>query len=192
MSSEKRQFFRIQQDVIFDFKPVSTDAVAHISPEQHFDHANTFRLTTQFQLLDNDSHLVLEQLRKENGTLAHYLDTLNHKLNLLTQQLLANEAVSAHDRESGKVDLSQGGIGFSSNQAIGIESWLAVKLVFLPSYTALLTYAQVTRNHIQADGSYLIGARFHQLNDEQHRLIARQVMTTQRLQTKQVKRQVHH
>jgi len=190
--SEKRQFFRIQQDVIFNFKAVSTDAVSHISAEQHFDHASTLGLLSQFQQFDNDLHSTLEVIRQDNLAVADYLDMLNQKMNLLSQQMLSNEAVSANDSESGRIDLSQGGIGFESAQPLGIESWIAVKLVFLPAYTGLLTYAQITRNQMQADGSYLIGARFHQLNDEQHRLLARQVMQAQLVEKRQQKSQVHH
>ena len=190
--NEKRQFFRIQQDVIFNYKAVSTDTVSHISAEQHFDHASTLGLFSQFQQLDNDLHSTLEIIRKDNIGIADYLEMLNHKMNLLSQQMLSNEAVSVNDTENGRIDLSQGGIGFESQQPLGIESWIAVKLVFLPAYTGLLTYAQVTRNQRQHDGSYLIGARFHQLNDEQQRLLARQVMQAQLMEKRLEKGQIHH
>lgn len=190
--SEKRQFFRIQQDVIFNFISVCTDAVSHISAEQHFDHSSTLGLFSQFQQLDNDLHSTLEIIRQDNIGIADYLDMLNQKMNLLSQQLISHEAVSVNDSDSGRIDLSQGGIGFNSSQPLGIESWIAVKLVFLPAYTGLLTYAQVTRNQMQEDGSYLIGARFHQLNEEQQRLLARQVMQAQLTEKRQQKSQIHH
>lgn len=190
--SEKRQFFRIQQDVIFNFTAVSTDDVSHISAEQHFDHAGTLGLFSQFQQLDNDMYATLDIIRKENLAIANYLDMLNQKMNLLSQEMLSHEAVSVNDSESGRIDLSQGGIGFESSKPLGIESWIAVKLVFLPSYTGLLSYAQVTRNQPQADGTYAIGARFHQLNEEQYRLLARQVMQAQVMQKRDTKGQVHH
>ena len=190
--SEKRQFFRIQQDVIFNFKCVNTDAVTHISPEQHFDHAGSLGLFCQFQQLDNDSHAILEHIQQENQAVARYLTVLNQKINLLSQQMLANDAVAASDTESGRIDLSQGGVGFTTSHPIGIESWLAVKLVFLPTYIGLVTYAQVTRNQLQDDGSYLIGARFHQLNEEQERILSKQVMQTQIVEKRQQKSQIHH
>jgi hypothetical protein len=189
---EKRQFFRIQQDVIFNYKAVNTDAVTHISAEQHFDHSTTLGLFSQFQQLDNDSHFALEQIRKDNLLVADYLDMLNQKLNLLSQQMLSNEAVSAHDSESGRIDISQGGLGFSSSHAMGIESWIAFKLVFLPNYVGLVGYAQITRNQIQQDGNYLVGARFHDLNDEQQRVLARQVMQTQMTMKQFKKSEVQH
>lgn len=113
-------------------------------------------------------------------------------MNLLSQQMLANEAVAANDSESGRIDISQGGIGFNTSHPIGIESWIAVKLIFLPSYVGLLSYAQITRNQQLEDGSYLIGARFHQLNDEQERILSRQVMQTQMTIKRQQKSQIHH
>lgn len=190
--SEKRQYFRIQQDVIFDYRAVSTDDVSHISAEQHFDHANALGLISQFQQLDNDSHKLLESIQHENPSVAAYLGILNQKLNRLSQQLLANEAVSAHDSESGRIDLSLGGVGFSTIEHLGVESWFAVKLVFLPSYVGLVTYAQVTRCEPQIDGSYLIGARFHQLNEEQQRILSRQVLQSQANQKVTHKIEVRH
>lgn len=77
--TEKRQFFRIQQDVIFNFKCVNTDAISHINPEQHFDHSGTLGLLSQFQHLDNDTHSTLEHIRKENLLVADYLSMLNQK-----------------------------------------------------------------------------------------------------------------
>lgn len=189
---EKRQFFRIQQDVIFNFKAVSSDEMSHNKAESHFDHSSTLGLFSQFQQLDNDLHPTLEIIRKEHLAIGDYLDMLNQKMNLLSQQMLSNEAVSAHDSESGRIDLSQGGIGFDSPKPLGVESWVAVKLVFLPAYTGLVTYAQVTRNQEQLDGTYLIGARFHQLNEEQERLLAKQVMQSQLMQKHSSKVEVHH
>lgn len=190
--NEKRQFFRIQQDVIFNYKAVCTDDVNHIKAEQHFDHASTLGLFSQFQQLDNDLHSTLEIIRQDHLGIADYLDMLNQKMNLLSQQLISNDAVAVNDSDSGLIDLSQGGIGFESPTPLGVESWIALKLVFLPAYTGILTYAQVTRNQLQSDGQYLIGARFHQLNDEQQRMLARQVMQAQLLEKRQEKSQVHH
>ncbi len=193
--TEKRQYFRIQQDVIFNFKCVSTDSIHQISAEQHFDHANTYGLFAQFQQLDNDSNALLQGIRQDNSAIAQYLEVLNKKVNLLSQQMLAKEAVSVNDRDNGKIDLSQGGIAFVNHEPLGIESWIAVKLVFMPAYSAILTYAQITRNQKLDNGDYLIGARFHQLNDEEQRVIAKQVIETQIIQKQQsqdIKSKVHH
>lgn len=190
--NEKRQYFRIEQDVIFNFKPVNTDATSHISAEQHFDHAGALGLFSRFQQLDNDSHALLNEIHQQSPLVASYLDILNQKLNLLSQQSLSNEAVSAYDSDSGRIDLSQGGLGFNADSPIGIESWLAIKLVFVPSYTGIVAYAQVTRNQLQADGSYLIGARFHSLNEEQEKTLAKQVMQAQLLQKRRSKSLIHH
>lgn len=190
--SEKRQYFRIQQDVIFNFKVVSTDDVCHINADQHFDHADALELVSQFQRMDNDCNGLLNQIKQEQPITASYLEIINQKLNRLSQQLLAHEAVAVNDSESGKIDLSLGGIGFNSDRMIGVESWLAVKLVFLPAYVGLITYSQVTRTQAQEDGSWLIGARFHQLNNEQQRVLSRQVMQAQFESRESFANQVRH
>ena len=171
---------------------VHTDDVNQSSAEEHFDHAGALGVFNKFQQIDNDSHNLLSMINQSDPLVAEYLTTINQKLNLLSQQILANEAVSVYDSDSGRIDLSQGGLGFAADHPIGIESWLAIKLVFVPSYTGIITYAQVTRNELQDDGSYLIGARFHGLNEEQEKILAKQVIQTQITHKRRHKSLTHH
>jgi len=176
--SEKRQFFRIQQDVIFNYCAVSNDNVVHNRPEQHFEHTETLCLFSEFQQLDTSGQPLLEGIKKESPLIANYLENINQKLNLLCQQTLSHQS-SIHDIDGGKVDISQGGLAFNCDTVLGVESWLAIKLIFLPSYTGIISYAQVTRNAVQADGSYLVGVRFHGLTEEQSKIIAKQILSSQ-------------
>ena len=105
---EKRQFFRIQQDVVFNFWTVSNDNVVHNRPEQHFEHSETLCLFSEFQQIDGNSSDILESIQRDNPLVAEYLNTINQKLNLVFQQVLSNQS-SVHDVDSGKVDISQGG-----------------------------------------------------------------------------------
>jgi hypothetical protein len=182
--SEKRQFFRIQQDVIFNFCPVSNDEMMHGRAEQHFEHSETLCLFSEFQHINNQSQQLMASIKEENPLIAEYLDGVNKKMDLVCRQVLSNQS-SIHDIDSGRIDISQGGIAFSSDDSIGVENWLALKLIFIPSYTGVITYGQVTRNALQADGTYLIGVRFHNLDDEQAKLIAKQVFKTQIIERQQ-------
>jgi hypothetical protein len=182
--SEKRQFFRIEQDVIFNFRSVSNDDVNHNRPEQHFEHSETLCLFSEFQHIDNDSAQLLASIKHKEPLIAEYLSTINRKIDLVCQQVLAGQS-SVHDIDNGRVDISQGGLAFSCDHSIGIENWLAIKLIFLPSYTGIVSYGQVTRNSLQEDGSFLIGIRFHNLTDDQSKLIAKQIFNTQILERQQ-------
>jgi hypothetical protein len=185
--SDKRQFFRIQQDVIFSFKAVAAASIDKMHAEQHFAISSSYGLFAQFQQLDNDSNSIMQNIRRDNPDVSQFLDILNKKINLLSQQIMAKEVISVDDQDTGRIDLSQGGIAFTSKDPLGIESWIAIKLVFLPTFTAIVNYAQITRNQKIEDGSYLIGARFHQLSDEEERIIAKQVIETQIIQKQQSK-----
>lgn len=182
--TEKRQFFRIQQDVIFNFCPVSNDDVVHSRAEYHFEHSETLCLFTEFQQINGQSQQLMDSIKEANPIIADYLAGLNRKMDLVCQQVLSSQS-SIHDVDSGRIDISQGGLAFSSDESIGVESWLALKLIFLPTYTGVITYGQVTRNALQPDGSYLIGVRFHSLDDEQSKLIAKQVFKTQIIERQQ-------
>lgn len=176
--NEKRQFFRIEQDVIFNFRLVSSDNVLHNRPEQHFEHSETLCLFSELQHIDSNNAQLLESIKHKDPLMAEYLNTINQKIDLVCQQVLATQS-SVHDMENGRVDISQGGLAFNCDHSIGVESWVAVKLIFLPCYAGIISYGQVTRSTLQADGSYLIGVRFHNLTAEQSKLIAKQIFSTQ-------------
>ncbi len=182
--NEKRQFFRIQQDVIFNFCSVSNDNVNHNRPEQYFEHTETLCLFSEFQNIDGHSSQLLDAIRQESPLVAQYLSSINQKIDLVCQQVLASQS-SVHDIDSGRVDLSQGGLAFNCDHSMGVESWLAVKLIFLPAYTGVISYGQVTRCALQHDGSYLIGVRFHNLTEEQSKVIAKQILNTQIMERQQ-------
>jgi hypothetical protein len=182
--NEKRQFFRIEQDVIFNFCSVSSDNVNHNRPEQHFEHTETLCLFSEFQHIDNNSAQLLESIKRDNPLIAEYLNAINQKMDLVCQQVLSTQS-SIHDVDSGRVDISQGGLAFSCDHSIGVENWVAIKLIFLPSYTGIVCYGQVTRNVLQEDNSYLIGARFHNLTEDQSKIIAKQIFTTQIMERQQ-------
>ncbi len=93
--------------------------------------------------------------------------------------------VAEDDQDAGRIDLSQGGIAFTTNRPLDIESWIAIKLVFLPAYTAILNYAQITRSQQLGEDRYLVGASFDHLNPDEQRIIAKQIIDTQIIQKKQ-------
>jgi hypothetical protein len=183
--SDKRQFFRIQQDVIFNFKAVSTDSIEEFNAEHYFDRSASVGLLTKFQQLDNVSTTFMHNIRKENSDVGQYLEILNKKINLLSQLMLAQEMVAEDDQDAGRIDLSQGGIAFTTNRPLDIESWIAIKLVFLPAYTSILNYAQITRSQQLGKDRYLVGASFDHLNADEQRIIAKQIIDTQIIQKKQ-------
>jgi hypothetical protein len=185
--SDKRKFFRIQQDVIFNFKAVSTDSIHEYNADHYFDRSASVDLLTKFQQLDRDSTAIMQNIRKDNSHIGQYLETLNKKINLLSQQVLAQEIIAEGDQNAGRIDLSQGGIAFTTSCPLDIKSWVAVKLVFLPAYIAILSYAQIIRSQQLDDGRYLVGASFDQLNADEQRIIAKQIIDTQIIQKQQLR-----
>ena len=183
--TDKRQFFRIQQNVIFNFKAVAADSIHEGNAEQHFNPSTGIGLLAKFQQLDKDSVTIVQNIRKDNSDVGDSLEVINQKINLLSQLMLAQEMIAENDQDAGRIDLSQGGIAFTTNCPLEIDSWIAIKLVFLPAYTAILSYAQITRSQQLGEDRYLVGASFDQLNVDEQRIIAKQIIATQIIQKKQ-------
>ncbi len=176
--SEQRLFFRIQQDVQLDYHSVSSDAITQEAPEHYFEHAESLRLFSQFRRMDSESAPLLAQIASESRSLSEYLEMMNRKMDLLAQQLTANVHVET-SKESHHVSLSEGGLAFSTDKPVYKDSWLAVQLLFLPSCTGIVTFAKVVRCDELAAQQYRIGIQFHALNQEQSKIIAKQIIHSQ-------------
>src|SRR5690625_7275239 len=87
------------------------------------------------------------------------------------------------DRASGEtnamrreVNLSEGGVAFSNPTAIEEGQFLALHLLFLPSYAGVVLFAQVVRCEAQHNGQFNIGANFHKASSAQKQFLSQQIM----------------
>src|SRR5690625_7686756 len=90
------------------------------------------------------------------------------------------------DRASGEtnamrreVNLSEGGVAFSNPTAIEEGQFLALHLLFLPSYAGVVLFAQVVRCEAQHNGQFYIGANFNKSSSAQKQFLIHQIIRAQ-------------
>ncbi|VUD68824.1 hypothetical protein TDB9533_04183 [Thalassocella blandensis] len=178
--AEQRDFFRVSQDVIFDYHVVDSFTADERDPQHEFESSISLNLLSDLRRLDKDSEQTLRVLTEKNRLLGDYLQTLSAKIDLIAKQVLFEQ-----DKDKGRpktrINLSEDGLAFLSDRMLYKNSYIALRLIFLPYYTPVTSFAQVIRckQRDEKEQSFHTAVKFHRLSESDRRELARQIMRTQ-------------
>lgn len=176
--NEKRNYFRVNEQVLLDYRIVDAYTSEHAEPSLQFEDNGVLQLFSQMHELDKEAQQLLHSIGETNRALADYLAVLNKKFDLISQQFVAQN-VSDQQHKTSAVNLSEGGISFSAEKALYKDTYLALRLIFLPSYTGISCFAKVVRCE-SGDSHNRVAAKFVYMSDATEQLLARQIMQIQR------------
>ncbi len=180
---EKRDFFRVNQDVIFDYKIIDAFTAENDSPEIEFEDSVALGLVNELRRLDRDSAQTLRLLTEKNRLLGDYLQTLSSKIDLIARHTLFAQNDNHGESPKSRINLSEDGIAFLAERTLYKGNFIALRLIFLPNYAPVVIFAKVIRCEAKGD-SYQIAARFHRLADKDRQELSRQILKTQVSQKK--------
>ncbi|PKM05532.1 MAG: pilus assembly protein PilZ [Gammaproteobacteria bacterium HGW-Gammaproteobacteria-6] len=174
-NDDKRDFFRIHDTLALEVRPVSGPEME----DSGFDESSPlFNLLSDLHLLDYESQHLLRQIAERDRALAHYLKIINKRVDLVGKALAMQLTGELNSPQ--QVTLSEGGMSFTAACPYPAESWLAIRMVLLPSPLGLILPAQVMRSDLDNDtGDWTIGVSFEHLNDAQRQLLARHILQKQ-------------
>lgn len=180
--SEQRDFFRISQDVIFDYQVIDSFTAEETEPQQAFTDDAPNSLLDELKQLDKNNTETLRLIGQQDQLIAEYLRNLNKKIDLIARQIMFQQETT-NTKPKTRINLSEDGLAFIANRMLYKNSYIAVRLVFLPSFTPITAFAQIIRcepKH-EEQGAFHTAARFHGLSELNRKEIARQIMQSQRL-----------
>ncbi|WP_018016015.1 PilZ domain-containing protein [Teredinibacter turnerae] len=177
-SREKRDFFRISHDVIFDHKVVDAYTAEHDSPEILFDDAVSLGIINELRRLDRDASQTLRALSEKNRLIGDYLQIVNSKIDLLARHALFHQTEKAREKPKTRINLSEDGLAFIVDRALYKGNYLAIRMIFLPNYVPVVVFAKVIRCEAKGD-QYQVAARFHRISDKDRQELSRQILRAQ-------------
>lgn len=172
---DRRNFFRVNHDVIFDFKPVDTHTVESKEPEDALDMAASMGVVNELRRIDRDAQQLHKIITDKNRILGDYLQKLSQKIDLVAR---ASLLTNASDCSPSRINIGEGGVGFSSDRLLYKGNFLVLRMIFLPSYLPVIVFAKVVRCD-DAEGDYQIAAQFHQLKEQDRKILAREILKAQ-------------
>lgn len=177
--SERRSFFRIDETIALEFKKVDELAANKSEPEALFSNANSLKLYSELKKIDAENAQFMFQIKELSRPLAEYLHNLNRKIELLGQQLMADQKPQPPSKTIKQVNLSEGGIAFGSSGELKVDDYIALRIVFLPSNAGLILFAKIIRCDSSNTGEFQVAAKFHRITELQQQLIGQQIMRAQ-------------
>lgn len=177
--SERRSFFRIDENIALEYREVDERSANHDEAESLFPDSTATSLYSELKRIDGENAQLLYQLKNGNRALGDYLHNLNRKIDLLAQQVMTEHKPPALTKITRQVNLSEGGIAFGSAKPIAQNSYIALRMTFLPSYAGLIIFAKIIRCELCKAGDYQIAAKFHRAKDPQLQIVGQQIMRAQ-------------
>lgn len=179
MSEQRRSYFRIDENIALEYKEVDPHTADHEEPETIYPDSASIALHGELKKIDSENSQLLYQLKSSNRALGDYLHNLNRKIELLAQQVMSEHKPPALTQITRQVNLSEGGIAFGSAKPIAQDSYIALRLTFLPSYAGLIVFAKIIRCELCKAGDYQIAAKFHRAKEAQLHIVGQQIMRAQ-------------
>ncbi|MFT3931226.1 MAG: PilZ domain-containing protein [Spongiibacteraceae bacterium] len=172
---DRRDYFRVEDQLILRYCSVTPDAIGNMPAERHFDNSEMFALLRELRQIDQEHNNVLRGLTEQNRELGAYLKSINRKVDLIANAL----ATLSHDHQqqvAQRVSISEGGIAFASDTSLAPGKFLALELVLLPAHTGLALYGEVleTRNE-----SGLTVVSFIRMRESDRQILARHILQVQ-------------
>jgi hypothetical protein len=122
--SERRSFFRIDETIAIEFKTIDELTANKTQPESLFSNANSLKLYSELKKIDADNAQFLFQIKELSRPLGEYLHNLNRKIELLGQELMADQKPSPPSKTIKQVNLSEGGIAFGSSSLLNAGDFI--------------------------------------------------------------------
>ncbi len=181
---DRRQFFRIDQHISLELKVISESEISdHPKPSQ-FGVSPNFLLLSELQQMDSANAQLMRKVTEKDPTLASVLNIINEKIERIAQAIASEEMTVSHAAIQ-EVNISEGGLQFTSDAQYTAGAYFSMKLVFPDSCVGLILYATCLRSTPQADGRFQTSAEFVQMPENCRMILARQIFESQARQRKQ-------
>ena len=175
---ERREHFRIDDQVYFDYQVISPGAFCSelsITNQLLGESGKKYmELASYFQNLEYELSELTQTIAQTEPAIAHYLNLLNSKIDYLSTQINMNSKIQLR-----KVNISLGGMSFKSNELIKEKSHLKIVIYTKPKMTPILIDAQVIFCQYQSESHYRTSISFDSLTTEQEQLLSQHILLAQ-------------
>lgn len=179
MNKERREYFRITDEVMLDYHPVNETDLESLQAAIESPIPDRFTTASSFAASSRQIAHAFHSVQNESPEVARCLQALDQKLNTLAQLFVAEE-IGINERSAQDVSLSAGGLAFRSQHQINQGDLLETRLVLLPSLMGILMVSRVVHCERVNDGNlqypWLIAVSYEIMRESDRELLVRHVM----------------
>lgn len=181
--SDRREFFRINDTVVVDYKLVAKENVTAIA--RHIAQStsdNDSSDKAQLRSMQNAFNHLLDQINQQDREIARALRMLDEKINLVSQSIQRhNNPVNPEDVT--QANLSGGGIAFMVETPVEIRGYVELHLQLLPTANTIHALATVISCERLLGASpekpYHLRMAFTHMDDQDRNLLVKHTLNRQ-------------
>lgn len=189
MNDERREYFRIADEIVLDYRLLNQREMEALQEKIQSDLPDRFTAASSFAASSRRMAHILHKAQHESPEIARCLQMLDQKLNSLAQLFVAEEFDIAN-RLPQQVNISAGGLAFRVHKDIPSGSLLELRMVLFPSLVGILAGGCVIHNEHVQDGNlkypWQIAVNYEHMRESDRELLVRHIMSkeTQELRKK--------
>ena len=181
IGSERREYYRVYDNLIVEYRIVSEAMTERPIGTHIFKSSSTPILLRELQETSELCERAADPLSMRDPELANLFGLLSRRIDILTELLTASREEEAYV-ESRPVTLSEGGMSFRNAASLPEGTYLAMKLIFIPSHQTLRLYGRVAQCSLAEPGDiqpHNVGIEFVRLGEVDRTTLARYVIQKQ-------------
>ncbi|MDJ0828112.1 MAG: PilZ domain-containing protein [Rhodobacter sp.] len=173
MTSERRRFFRIDDEVMLGFELIEQGEVdARLDDFWQNEHAFSIRNNYNFQIEQQIADF--NRIEKKMPELARYLSVMQAQIDLITERLVEDERDAALTQRP--VNISAQGVSFDDEAAPPESALVELNLKLLPSGLRLVIIARVIKVETQPESEqYRISLDFEYVHEADREILIKHV-----------------
>lgn len=177
--TERRSFFRVNSELALSYQLTDAYSVENEKAEDQFDSdATALSVFSELQRLNHEASALLSGIGEKSRQLADYLAIQNKKIDVLAHSMLSSDYMASEVKPT-HVNLSEGGLAFISSKALYKGSYLALRMVFIESYTVVVCFARVIRCEEKEADNYQVALKFIGLHELQRQTLSKNIFQAQ-------------
>jgi len=180
MSDERREYFRITDEIALDYRLVKEEDVDQLMERLQSHLVDRFTAASSFAATTRQMAHVIHKVQTDTPELARCLQALDNKLNMIAQ-LFVSEEMGLDDQPSRQVNLSAGGVAFRAQYEVPVGSLLELRMVLFPSMVGILTISRVIHCERTSDDDgqfpWQLAVEYEHLRETDRELLVRHIMS---------------
>ena len=179
MSDERREYFRIDDEVALDYRLIDSDEVDRLLEKIRSQLVDRFTAASSFTATTRQMMNLIHKVQAQSPELARCLQAIDQKLNMIAQ-LFVSEEIKENKQDTREVNLSAGGVAFRAQHEIPVGSLLELRMVLFPSLVGILTISRVIHcerlNDSNSQFPWQLAVEYEHLKETDRELLVRHIM----------------
>ena len=179
MSDDRREYFRIDDEVALDYRLIDNAEVDSLLEKIRSQLVDRFTAASSFTATTRQMMNVIHKVQAQSPELARCLQAIDQKLNMIAQ-LFVSEEIKENKQDTREVNLSAGGVAFRAQHEIPVGSLLELRMVLFPSLVGILTISRVIQcervNDSNPQFPWQLAVEYEHLKETDRELLVRHIM----------------